>query len=264
MVPRPGKYDCDISFLLLYATLIDELHPQQVAHALSEFVTELLPASSTVSQCRSLLEYLFNIVRSMQTPHIGNPRFEPLFSFLRRFVHSYGEGIDKTTCATLKGFVVAPLDLELCQAFETLLLSTLSKARTVFGDTWFQPSKARQPKDTGETPAALQDYNEALASFFAVLQECIETCPNFLLSLQIVSTKQNSYSLLHQSIEVAAASLYDSDPDVGRHAMRLLTAVVREAGSCLRLRLKLKSHLLFPLLSFSCIVPIETNLFDHC
>lgn len=155
------------------------------------------------------------------------PQFDPLFSFLKRFVHSYGEGIEKATSATLRGFSVSDPDRELCQMFESLLLATVAKARESFGQTWFQPTDTTPGKDISHSSSSLQSYNEALVGLFSFLQECVESCPHFLISLPVDSTKEGSYSLLHQAIEVVVGTLYNSDPEVGRHAMRLLTAVVR-------------------------------------
>jgi hypothetical protein len=197
-------------------------------------LSQWLPSPPLDSTSKVLVASLLSLARSTAKTVHGTGHFQHLFKFLQRFVHTYGEGIEKAAVATLRNELPVEDDREFGRMLQEVIVHIIDAARPSLGAAWSRPREQRHGQQPFETKASLPRVetvpDDSLSGVFSFTTECLVTCPVFLLHLQaLLSHDERQEDLFVRRVaESAISALNDQDPDVARCAMKVLKTIVSE------------------------------------
>ena len=203
-------------------------------------LSQWLPSPPLDGMSKALVGNLLSLARSMAKTIHGTGNFQHLFKYLQIFVHTYGEGIEKASVATLRNELPVEDDREFGRMLQEVIVHIIDAARPSLGTAWSRPGEQRHGQQPFESKASLPRVetvpDDSLSGVFSFTTECLVTCPVFLLHLQALLSQDEQREedlFVRRVAESAISALNDQDPDVARCAMKVLKTIV--SASCRRL-----------------------------
>jgi hypothetical protein len=203
-----------------------------VASSIVSLLSDLSPSSCSGETSKKLLKDIFAVAGLLLRPSDGSPVFDPLLNYLQSFIHKFGEGVEKSALAAWRGSAVPEMEREIGTMLKELLLATLTAARNSLGDVWTSASEQNQGESAFESESSPTKRrpatpNDTLTGVFALLKNCLESCPVFIFHLPAASElDKDDEMLLRRALHSAVASINDVDPSIARSAMSLLKTAV--------------------------------------
>jgi len=206
---------------------------QTVAASMTELLSDLLPPVCHDAESVKLLRELCGLVTAvLKRASDSRAHFEVAFVFVGDFVATYGEDVEKGALAALSGSSLPDHVREIGRLLENLILETIASVQENLGNVWTNPSEQGNGEEAFERkPSPVKKpqmkSNESLAGILSFLTKALEVCPVFLLHLPAAPGKDHEDDmLLRRAVDSAVASLNDSDPELARHSISFLKAMV--------------------------------------
>lgn len=195
-----------------------------------------MPLECSSKGSLSLLQELCSIATSiLKKKGTGSqPKFQPVFYFLTEFVNVHGGFVERKAQEALKGWTVSQGPGDVSVLLSDLLLAAVDELQTSSATESVsnadEQGQGQPPFESKTLPVPKTDTlpGDEFCGMFRLFRTCIERCPCYFFQLPSAPGLEGQEDSLHRkATDTAVGCLNEPDPQIAKHAMDFLEAMVR-------------------------------------